>query len=155
MIYDDTRDAMKAHLQLVSTPRSRDRNLLTPPSDSQGLCYFFRSRQPQDRHRRRCKAPDLLIYILATNISTGPFCPQENRSPHIRLRKRLPPIGRTQPQKAQGLNAVTRSLSCLRSVIERFSTMRLCKGFLAQDDLLRTGLCALLRKIGGKAYRRY
>lgn len=28
MIYDDTRDAMKAHLQLVSTTHSRDRKLL-------------------------------------------------------------------------------------------------------------------------------
>lgn len=33
--------------------------------------------------------------------------------------------------------------------------MRLRKEFLAQDDLLRTGLCALLRKIGGKVYWRY
>lgn len=103
MIYEDTRDAMKAHLQLVSTPRSRDRNLLTPPSDSQGCGYFLGTCQPQDRHRRGCTAPFLLICIRATNISTGAFRLEANRQTDLRLRQWISPVGRAQPKEAQGL----------------------------------------------------
>ncbi|KFX99978.1 hypothetical protein O988_03565 [Pseudogymnoascus sp. VKM F-3808] len=63
MIYDDTREAMKAHLQLIL----------------KDCIIFFRTCQPQDRHCRRCslcpqthRTPHLRIWQRLYAIG----CPQ-------------------------------------------------------------------------------